>query len=275
MNHAIDFEKLEQDIEALSDAYFTAEPFEHLVIDGFLNLEAINRLRSEELVFKPSTKEKSSDFVFAKNKMENPKLEIISDTTRRIRDDLTSPRFAKILSEVVRIQVFVDKSFVGGGLHQGGPNSFLDMHADFTRHPVERSWIRELNILIYLNCDYKHTWGGALDLEHADTGQKASIAPIENRAVIMLTKPHTLHGYRKLNFPPDRFRTSIAAYAYSFDNGGRLAPYSTTTWRPRSPIKRAFAKAFGPMVALKQSILGSRTAKRASRPKGLDKADAD
>lgn len=275
MDHAIDFTRLEREIETLSDSYRSAEPFEHVVIDAFLKPEAIELLRKEDLVFRPSTNEKSSDFVFAKNKIENPSLESISDITGQLRDDLVSQRFAKILSEMVGMEVFVDKNFVGGGLHQGGRGSFLDMHADFTRHPAHNSWIRELNILIYLNREYDPDWGGSLDLEHADSGSTASIAPIENRAVIMLTKPHTLHGYRKINFPPNRLRTSIAAYAYSLDDGSRVVPYLSTAWRPRNRIKRAFAKAIGPIVAAKQRIFGSRTANRAKRPQGQENADAD
>lgn len=246
-------------------AYSDATPFEHLVIDRFLSDEGIRLVREQQFNRRASTQEKSADFMFARNKIENPRIEDISEVTRRIRAELLSERFRTILSAIVGMDVFVDPDFTGGGLHQGGKGSFLEMHADFTRHPGKREWIRELNILLYLNPDYEPAWGGCLDLQHAYTGAKASIAPVENRAVIMLTKPHTLHGYKPIRFPDDRFRTSIAAYAYTVDDGTRDVEYASTTWVPQDPVKRAFAGLINPLVAVKQKLLGSRTARRAKR----------
>lgn len=52
-------------------------------------------------------------------------------------------------------------------------------------------------------------WGGRLDLQHRDTCAKASNAPIENRAAVMLAM---LHDDKPTRFLDNRFRTSIAAY---------------------------------------------------------------
>jgi Rps23 Pro-64 3,4-dihydroxylase Tpa1-like proline 4-hydroxylase len=265
MTDLIDFGSLEGSLPAMRKAYRSATPFEHLVIDGFLTDEGVRLLRAQEFNRKASTQEKSADFMFAKNKIENPRIEDLSDVTRRIRAELLSERFRSILTRIVDMDLFVDPDFTGGGLHQGGKGSFLEMHADFTRHPGKKEWIRELNILLYLNQDYRPEWGGCLDLQHAETGAKGSIAPVENRAVIMLTKPHTLHGYKPIRFPDDRFRTSIAAYAYTLDDGSRDVEYASTTWVPQDPLKRVFASIINPLVAAKQKLLGSRTARRAKR----------
>jgi Rps23 Pro-64 3,4-dihydroxylase Tpa1-like proline 4-hydroxylase len=265
MTALIDFYRLESNLPALQKAYENASPFQHLVLDDFLTPEGLAELRLEEFCKTASTTQKSSDFMFAKNKIENPKIEEISDVTRRLRDEMLSDRFRVFLSEVVGVTVFVDSDFTGGGLHQGGDGSFLEMHADFTRHPLKSEWIRELNILLYLNRDYDAAWGGALDLQHSQTRARSSIAPVENRAVIMLTKPHTLHGYKTIRFPKDRYRTSIAAYAYALDDGTRDVRYASTTWVPQSRFKRAFAKVWNPLVVAKQRMFGSRTARRAQR----------
>ncbi|WBH15096.1 2OG-Fe(II) oxygenase [Sphingomonas radiodurans] len=265
MNSFIDFNYIEDNIERLRLQYRDASPFEHLVIDGFLTRDGLNTIRKEGFFKTASTKESSSDFLFAKNKIENPRIEHISGSTRVIREELLSDRFRLALSRIVSMDLFVDPSFTGGGLHQGGKGSFLEMHADFTRHPLKKEWIRELNILLYLNKDYEESWGGCLDLQHAETGEKASISPVENRAVIMLTKRHTLHGYKPIRFPSDRFRTSIAAYAYTIDDGTRDVEYASTTWIPQSRLKRALATVLNPLVITKQKLLGSRTARRAQR----------
>lgn len=265
MNTLIDFETLEQEIEAHRIQFTTAEPFEHLVIDNFLKPEGLSAVQREGFSHGLTTTDKSSDFLFAKNKMENPKLEEISEVTRHLREELLSDRFREFLKGVTELDLFVDDTFTGGGLHQGGQGSFLEMHADFTRHPVNRNWIRELNILLYLNTKYEVAWGGNLDLEHKDSGDKASIAPIDNRLVLMLTKPHTLHGYRPIKFPPNRLRASVAAYAYTLDDGTRNVQYSSTRWRPESTTKRAISLLWNPLVVVKQKLFGSRTAKRAKR----------
>ena len=265
MSSLIDFETLEKDLDLKSKSYLKADPFEHIVLDNFLTSQGLQLLHSNGFHRGVTTTEQSSDFMFAKNKMENPKLEEISEATCQLRDDLLSDRFRNVLRKIVGIDLFLDDSFTGGGLHQGGEGSFLEMHADFTRHPAKTEWIRELNILLYLNPEYQEAWGGHLDLEHKDTGTRASIAPEDNRLVVMLTKPHTLHGYKKITFPKDRLRTSIAAYAYTLDDGTRNVQYASTTWRPQGLAKRAFAKFWNPLVVVKQKLLGSRTAKRAKR----------
>ncbi|MCJ8159691.1 2OG-Fe(II) oxygenase [Sphingomonas sp. LaA6.9] len=265
MTTLIDFERLEDNLPDLRNTYRTASPFDHLVIDNFLTDDGIRLLRDQGFERNASTQSRSADFIFAKNKVENPRIEEISTITRQLREELLSERFQKILSYIADLKLFVDPSFTGGGLHQGGKGSFLEMHADFTRHPSNNDWIRELNILLYLNPDYEPTWGGCLDLQHLETNEKATIAPLENRAVIMLTKPHTLHGYKPIRFPDGRFRTSIAAYAYTIDDGTRDVQYATTTWMPQNRLKRMLATFLGPLVASKQKLLGSRTARRAQR----------
>lgn len=261
----IDFDNLDTKAEELAVLFREAKPFNYVAIDGFLSKQGLERIRALKLHENASSSEKSSDLVFAKNKIENPAIEKIAEPLSVLRDEMLSDRFQRLLSHVVGFEVFVDPTFTGGGLHQGGEGSFLEMHADFTRHPVKREWIRELNILLYLNPDYCPEWGGCLDLRHRDTGEEHAIPPIENRAVIMLTKGHTLHGYRPIRFPPGRYRTSIAAYAYTLDDGSRDVAYASTTWVPQSSLKRALAGVMNPLVALKQRWFGSRTADRARR----------
>jgi Rps23 Pro-64 3,4-dihydroxylase Tpa1-like proline 4-hydroxylase len=265
MRTLIDFERFERELTQLSSKYRHASPFEHVIVDEFLTSNAIKAIREEGHYSRASTTEKSSDFLFAKNKIENPKIEDISPLMQQLREELLSNEFSRLVSEIVGTKIFIDPNFSGGGLHQGGAGSFLDMHADFTRHPMQSDWIRELNILLYLNPGYEAHWGGQLDLENLHTGVKSSIEPIENRLVLMLTKSHTLHGYKPITFPAQRYRTSIAAYAYSLDDGLRDVPYLSTSWRPANPLKRLFAKVLNPVVVAKQRFLGSKTAKRAER----------
>ena len=58
--------------------------------------------------------------------------------------------------------MFIDADFYGGGIHQGKAGSFLDMHADFNYHPLKEHWFRNLNLLLYLNKDWKKEYAGEL-----------------------------------------------------------------------------------------------------------------
>ncbi len=127
--------------------------------------------------------------------------------------------------------------------------------------------MRELNILLYLNQDYEESWGGHLDMESSENGAIGRVAPLGNRLVIMLTKKHTLHGYKQISFPEGRMRTSIAAYAYTIDHDFDSNPDRTTLWRPKQAgiAKQIIARIAPGLVRIKRYFLGSSTARRAAR----------
>lgn len=264
MSH-INYDNIENILADAGDVFKSNSPYPHLVIDGFLKDASYKRIL--ESIPAPIPGQKSSDYMFAKNKFENPAFDEAASILSELRMELTSERFAKILCKIYGKSVFVDPNFVGGGLHQGGIDSYLDMHVDFSRHPTQRDWVRELNLLLYLNDEYDDSWGGHLEMINGKTDQKGRVAPIGNRMVIMQTNEFTFHGYNKINFPAGKYRTSIAAYAYSVDSDFDLIPDRTTIWRPESPgfAKSFIAKAMPNLVLLKRKLFGSSTAKRAKR----------
>lgn len=249
------------------EAFRGAHPFPLAIIDNFLPQDFADKLHQEILNLQDLTQ--SNDYIFAKNKFEYPALQEIGPHGAELKRFLLSEEFAEALSAMYGRPVFVDTEFTGGGVHRGGPGSFLDMHADFGRHPSEKHWVRELNILLYMNKDWQPGYRGSLDLTNADNGQSISIEPLFNRCVIMLTKKHTLHGYKATAFPPGTHRNSIAAYAYSLEGDeAKLAELSTTTnWRPvdANPAKRVMARLAPSVVRLKQRLFGSNTVKNSGR----------
>lgn len=262
MNH-INFEAIEAQLSLLAERFCIAEPFQYVIVDEFLHRSSLNLLISE--MPQPDQANKSSDYVFAKNKFENPTFSGEGGIFLELKQELLSQRFADVLSRILGKAVHVDPKFVGGGIHQGGEGSFLDMHADFSRHPTHNEWLRELNILLYLNRDYDESFGGHLELQDANTGKRGRIAPLENRLVLMLTKGHTLHGYKPISFPVGKYRTSLAAYAYSVDTDFAAAPARSTLWKPEQAnmAKTIVAKMAPTLVRLKNKLMGSSTARRA------------
>ncbi len=263
MRH-IDLDRLEGEIDALRSSFRDASPFPHVVVDGCLRPASYRRVL--EALPPPVAGQRSSDYIFARNKFENPHFDRADPVLHELREELTSPRFAAVLGAVCGRPVFVDPEFTGGGIHQGGEDSFLDMHADFSRHPSRPDWVRELNILLYLNDPYDEAWGGHLELQHLDTAARARIAPVGNRLVVMLTKAHTLHGYRRIAFPAGRYRTSVASYAYVDDADYERTPVRSTAWRPEGGgAKGLVARMVPGLIRIKNALLGSSTVRRAKR----------
>ena len=256
----INFKKLEESLEDLKTQYNNSKPFPYIVIDNFCDPKIVNDIDS---LPNPSKEKinKSRDYVFAKNKFEKSDFKSFSNNFEMLYKDMTSARFNNLISEIMGKKVFVDPDFYGGGLHQGGEGSFLDMHVDFNLHPQNSTWVRELNILLYLNKDWQKEYGGELEIENLNNrGEIHKIEPVLNRCVIMLTKDFTLHGYKKISFPKGEYRRSIAAYAYSKDNDHNLNERSTQ-WFPQenNGIKKFLGKYWPELVKIKGAIFGKGT----------------
>ncbi|HEY0066056.1 MAG TPA: 2OG-Fe(II) oxygenase, partial [Flavisolibacter sp.] len=199
---------------------------------------------------------------FASNKFEKSKFRDLSLLYTELYEDLVSERFGDFLRYISNEEVFVDKAFHGGGIHQGKKGSFLDMHIDFNYHPMEQNWYRTLNLLLYLNPGWKPEYGGQLNLEDLRTGEKKSIGVPFNRMVIQLTRKYTLHGYGLTNFPDGMYRTSIASYAYTIHRH-RIEKPRTTDWHVGDDqyLKRFLAWVYDPAVKIKNKLFGSSTAR--------------
>ena len=156
----------------------------------------------------------------------------------------------------------MDPANHGGGLHQGKKNSFLDMHLDFNYHPLHTNWYRNMNLLLYLNKDWQPEYRGHLKLVDLRSGEEKELDVPFNRMIIQQTRPYTLHGYGMTNFPDNKFRTSIATYAYTVHQRHIEKP-RTTDWvvNDAPPIKKLIASVYGPSVKIKNALFGSRTAK--------------
>lgn len=249
---------LEENREQFRMKYLLAKPFPHLILDQVCETDAIDQLYAEI----PEIETKSRDYVFANNKFEKSKFWKISPRFEALYNDFTSERFQDFLSFITNEKVFVDKKFHGGGIHQGKEGSFLDMHLDFNYHPLHKYWYRHLNLLLYLNKDWKPAYGGHLKLEDLRTQEQKDIGVPFNRLIIQQTRNYTLHGYDKTSFPKGSYRTSIAAYAYSLHHRHIEKP-RTTDWfvSDDQPIKKFLASIYDPAVKIKNKIFGSATAK--------------
>ncbi len=256
----INFSYLESHADELARSFKQGGIFEYVVIDGFCEEGPVTTLLGSFPDPLTEKIKKSRDYMFAKNKFEKSSFRDYGPEFEKLYTDLTSPRFRDLLHRITGENVFVDPDFHGGGLHQGGEGSFLDMHTDFNYHPVHNTWFRNLNILLYLNKDWKPDYGGQLKLQNKHSGETALIDPIFNRCVIMFTRDYTLHGYDRINFPKGMYRRSLAAYAYTeVEAPAREA--RSTTWYPAAggSIKQFIGRHWPKLVRVKNRFLGSGT----------------
>jgi hypothetical protein len=125
--------------------------------------------------------------------------------------------FIKVVENITGISGLIpDPYFLGGGFHQIEQGGHLSMHADFNRH-APMNLERRVNLLVYLNRNWKPEYGGQLELWTQDMRRCVhSIVPIANRCVLFTTTAHSMHGNPKpIAHPEGVPRRSIALYYYT------------------------------------------------------------
>jgi hypothetical protein len=244
--------------EKLRSDYLLAKPFPYLAIDNFCDAEKLNSLYNDI----PELSNKSRDYIFAHNKFEKANYKELGPLFEELYNDLCCDAMNDFLSFISNENVFVDPVNHGGGLHQGRKNSFLDMHLDFNYHPMHKNWYRNMNLLLYLNKDWQPQYKGHLKLVDLRSADEKELEVPFNRMIIQQTRAYTLHGYGMTNFPENKYRTSIATYAYTIHQHHVEKP-RTTDWKVKdaSPVKKLAAAVYGPAVKIKNSLFGSATAK--------------
>ena len=213
-------------VDEYSDIFLHNSPYPHIVIDNFLSEETANKALSS---FELNENWINCSLVNNCKKYQLTKKNFMNETCNQIFDELASKEWIDKVKKITKINdIFLDTSLDGGGLHQIFNNGHLNIHTDFNSHTTNKSWRRVLNILIYLNKDWKEEYNGNLELwdEKVQNNIK-SIPPIFNRCVIFKTDKKIFHGHpEKLKLPSNMSRKSIAAYYY-VDEKKDLELYST------------------------------------------------
>ena len=121
------------------------------------------------------------------------------------------------LEELTGIEGLIpDPYYTGGGIHVVANGGHLDIHADFNHH-AKLNLERRINVLIYLNRDWREEWGGSFEVWNDEMTEKvASFVPLFNRMVCFNTGTTTMHGNPEpVNHPDGEPRMSIALYYYT------------------------------------------------------------
>ena len=212
----IDRAKLRRIAEAESHQYRKAKPFPHAVIDNVFPEDLLDAVIADL---------PAGDQGWTRYNNANEKKSVFSDVNafgpaaETMAYALNSLFFINFLEQLTGVDgIVADPYLHAAGYMRVEPGGFLDLHYDFTMHkhlPLER----RINVLIYLNRDWRPEWGGQLELHSnddlADPGhQEIAIEPIFNRVVIFNT-PNALHGHRRpVACPPGRSRLLFSCFYF-------------------------------------------------------------
>jgi len=211
-----DYDRWRERLPEYKARYGAAQPYPHIHLDHFLEQQAAEKALAEF----PSVKDEGwIHYVHINEKKHGlNKMELLPPFIREVIRELNSDNFVAFLSELTGIPgLRPDDMLEGGGLHQTKRNGFLNIHADFTVHPHKRNWQRRVNLLIYLNKDWKPEYRGDLELwDRNMTGVQEKIAPLFNRCVLFNTDEDSYHGVPDpVLCPEDMTRKSIALYYFT------------------------------------------------------------
>lgn len=213
--------------------YENADPFPHIVIDGLFDDNILTKAIEQ---FPDSKKYRNDDWVRFFNANEKFKSSYNGQhldefpTIFKVLQFMNSNEFVSFLRELLGIPTLEsDSTFWGGGLHETSRGGHLGVHLDFSKY---KSLWRRANCLLYLNKDWKESYGGHLELydNKPSEGGKCvkKILPVFNRLVIFGTSKQSWHGHpTPLTCPEDNKRRSLATYYYSKDSGEDTTEHDT------------------------------------------------
>ena len=208
--------------QELIKGYKFAHPFPFTYIDNFLKpekieklLEEVNKLKSENadsMFINPYNFYEYNKFAFSIN---------LGNYIQSIFEELVSDEFINYIEKCTGINGIIrnDSKLFGAGVHRIHKGGYLGVHTDFNIFYHEKYGLidRRINLLIYLNPNWKEEYKGELWLcNHSNATLSYRILPILNRCVMFNTSSISLHGHPETLMCPENIqRQSIAVYYYT------------------------------------------------------------
>jgi len=257
LKSVVDYDAPRLSKDVLASEFSAATPFPHIVVDNFIDPVACQAMLDE---FDGVDRDGSwGHYVhYNERKLGLTKFDRMAPATQRVIRELSSDRFVAWLESVTGLKdLLADPDLDGGGLHKIERDGFLNVHVDFLAHTVQKTWSRQLNLLLYLNHDWKEEYEGALELWNADMTQcEKKVMPVFNRCVIFHTCPGSYHGHpTPLTCPEGMSRKSLALYY--FRDEGKTVPLNPTDYRARpedSAMKHALVYADRTLLQIYSSL---------------------
>lgn len=232
--------------ENLVNVSYETFPYPHTIIENFLQtdklgeiLESINKLKDADADWKFI--ERASPYEFNKYAFSHSHGELLKE----VFVELNSTEFVSYLEKLTGIEGLItgDITLQGAGIHRIKREGRLQLHTDFNSYVKDGVKLdRRINLLIYMNPDWKPEYNGDLCIcDKATMTCVKKVAPILNRCLIFNTSNKSIHGHPvPLSVPDNINRQSIAVYYYTKNTNGALDfegdPVHSTVWYPQIKV---------------------------------------
>jgi dTDP-glucose 4,6-dehydratase len=204
----------DESLKKLNDKFANAEPFEHIIIDNFLNKEY-----AEEIFNTFPTDITSGNWHKYNNPIEykftNDKINSMPLCIKKLFHLLSCEQIIQkigALSDISNLEY--DPYLHGAGLHIQPKDGKLEMHLDYEKHPhIEKQ--RRLNIILYMSKGWKNEWNGETQLWDKNLTNCVVKSPVEfNTAIIFKTNEMSWHGVPEPIACPENVLRKTLAYYY-------------------------------------------------------------
>ncbi len=229
MNHneMLPIDALNELASSRAEDYKNAAPFAHGVYDNLFSPELLDAVIDE-------FEEGEKQWLEFESKYEK-KLQMNQDInlqpiTRAFIHNLNSAPFLRFLENLTGIEGLIPDPYLSGaGLHKIPKGGKLGVHVDFNKHS-HMNVVRRINVLIYLNKNWKEEYGGHFELwDEKKCACQKKILPVFNRMAIFSTTSTSFHGHPvPLSCPEDRSRISLALYYYTSAQGDQASKAHST-----------------------------------------------
>ena len=202
------------DYEILKESFLNASPFEHIVIDNFLDEKYANELYE---LFPESFDgwykyENPIEFKFTYDN-----INCLDEKMKNFFYYLSSDKMIDIFRKITNIHdLTYDEYLHGAGLHCHPRYGKLNIHLDYEKHPFSGKE-RRLNVIYFLSKNWNNQWKGQNELWNKEATycvKKTDV--IFNRAIIFKTNDISWHGLPEtILCPKNQYRKSLAFYYLS------------------------------------------------------------
>lgn len=203
-----------KNIEELKKQFKEAQPYEHIVINNFLEESYAEKLH-ELFPKEHSTWHKYENPLEVKSTFDN--IELLPEELKNYFYYLSSNELLNLISELTDIKSLeYDEYLHGAGLHSHTRYGRLNIHLDYEKHPFSGKE-RRINIILFISKNWNPEWNGANELWNKDVTKCISKTNVVfNSAIIFKTNDISWHGVpEKIMCPENIFRNSLAYYYVS------------------------------------------------------------
>ena len=167
----------------LRNNFLNAKPFEHIVIDNFLEDSYAKKI-SELFPKLDKTWHEYKNPIEVKYAFDN-----INSLPLELKNYfyyLSTPEITNIITSITCINdLEYDEYLHGAGIHLHPRYGRLNIHLDYEKHPFSGKE-RRLNVILFMSNDWNINWNGANELWNHDVKQSITKTDVKfNRAIIL------------------------------------------------------------------------------------------